>query len=466
MVPTCPEVPLTEFAIRLAASLSDFGPTLHLNSKLLDGLLGISDMAQKSEDDIYDIRLTDWLNEQEARHRFIIYETDGDVSSWTKRCLRQADRILLLAQASSTPAAGEIETRLLHKNSGMTSARRSLVLLHPHGNRLPCGSKQWLDIRQVENHYHVRWDTEADFSRLARFLTHSAVGVALSGGGARGFAHIGVIRALEEAGIPIDMIGGTSMGAVISSQYSLGWDVETMIRLNKKEFAEVKPFREYTLPIISMIRSRRLEYLIKKHCGDIQIEDLWMNFFCVSSNLSTAQAVIHQEGPLWKAIRASVSLPGILAPVIYGNNLLIDGGVLNNLPGDIMRELCGGVVIAVDVGTDEDLTVSCQNIPSPWHLLWNRVVPFKEKVNVPTIIDIIMRSTVLNSIHKKSAVKMEADLYLRPPVDRFKMLDFQAIDKIAKAGYLYSKEKVTDWKKHYFQGNSIFPTKEEHRHSV
>ena len=157
-----------------------------------------------------------------------------------------------------------------------------MVLLHPHGNRLPSGSKQWLDTRQVENHYHVRWDTQADFPRLARFLTHSAVGVALSGGGARGFAHIGVIRALEEAGIPIDMIGGTSMGAVISSQYSLGWDVETMIRLNKKEFAEVKPFREYTLPIISMIRSRRLEYLIKKHCDDIQIEDLWVNYFCVS----------------------------------------------------------------------------------------------------------------------------------------------------------------------------------------
>ena len=363
----------TEFTERLVDSLRVHGTALYVSAARLDAFIGVPGFAQTSADSPLDLALDAGLDERESGYRYAIYECDPGDTAWTKRCIERADRILLVGDAGSAPGVSSIEARLLGAQTDLTAARRTLVLLHPETTEMPSGTRYWLAPRSLEGHHHVRWDRDADFARLSRFLTGNAIGTVLGGGGARGFAHLGVIRALREAGIPIDLIGGTSMGALIAAQPALGWDDSTMLEMNRKSFVDSKPvtMRDYTLPIYALINCARLDRNLNLPYGDIRIEDLWTGYFCVSSNLTRAEAKVHREGPVWKAIRASLALPGVFEPVVEGTELLVDGGVLNNLPGDVMRAVGGGWVIAVDVSLDRDLEMREAALPSPWKVLRN-----------------------------------------------------------------------------------------------
>ena len=197
---------------------------------------------------------------------------------------------------------------------------------------------------------------------------------------------------------------------------------------------------------MSLIRGKKFEHIAQTVYGDRPIEDLWVNYFCVSTNITTTKVVVHREGSLWRALRATASLPGIAVPLIDGSNLLVDGGVLNNLPIDVMRDLCGGIVIAVDVSPEKDLTVDYEQFPSPWKVLWNRIIPTEHVMNVPNILDMLLRATMVGSIHQTNAVKGSADLYLQPPLNQFKLLDFKALEAIADVGYTYTTEQLTEWR--------------------
>lgn len=340
VIPVHSGVQLREFVSRLRGCFDAGDPTLHVNSRELDALLGNTPgIAQSAGRDYHSIRLSNWLDEQELRHRFIIYEADPVVCPWTERCIARADHIVLVADAGMAPDPGEIERAYPEQFGEGAAVRRTLVLLHPGGTRMPRGTREWLGARKVDMHHHIRRDREEDFARLARFLSGRAVGLVLGGGGARGLAHIGVIRALREAGIPIDAIGGTSMGAIIACQYALGYDIPAMMQKNHHAFNKIKPFKEYTFPILSLVRSRKLDQVADYFCGDHHIEDLWINYFCVSSNLNDAEMAVHRQGLLRKMARASSSIPGVALPVLENGKLLVDGGFFNNLPCDIMREL-------------------------------------------------------------------------------------------------------------------------------
>ncbi len=446
VLPAGGDVPLVDFVERLTAKLTTFGPVLHLSSSRLNGLLGKAGTAQISEHGVHSTRLATWLDEQETKHRFVVYETDKDASPWTKLCIRQADQVLLVAQASADPAPGRIESELLGPIKPITSGRRVLILLHPDANRLPSGTSRWLAARQVHEHYHLRWDTEADFGRLARFLSGRAVGLALGGGGAHCLAQIGVIRALREAGIPIDIVGGTSMGAVIAVLCAMGHDCQTMTRLNRKGWIESKPFSitEYALPLIALFRSRKFDEIAKIPSSDADMADLWLNCFCVSSNLTTSEMVVHRQGPVWKALRASASLPGIAVPVLDDGNLLVDGGVINNLPGDVVRDMGAGFVIVVNVSSEQRLSIEHDEIPSTSDVFWSRVLPFRERINVPGILDVLMASTMLSTQARADAVIKDADICFGPPVSKYGLLEFDAIDELVEVGYRHAKRKIQE----------------------
>ncbi|MCP4132184.1 MAG: cyclic nucleotide-binding domain-containing protein [bacterium] len=441
-----PEVPLSEFADKLATVLARFGPTLYLNSERVDHLIGKPGIAQSTDS----LRLNSWLAEQEAVYRFMIYEADISYSPWTRKAIYEADQVLIVAWADGSPEIGPVESQLLRSESqtknDVAKIKQTLVLLHPEGTKYPSGTNLWLSKRNVEKHLHVKWEQEEDFQRLARFLAGRAIGVVLSGGGARGFAHVGVLTAILEAGIPIDMIGGTSIGAVIAFSFALGWSFERFLDFVRVNFVESNPFKEYTLPVISILKGRKLEQGLSKGFRETLIEDFWLNAFCVSSNLSTTEINIHRRGLAWKAVRASISLPGILAPVVDSNSLLVDGGVLDNLPGEIMRKDCNGFLIATDVTEDSEFRVKGNEFPSPWRVLFSRFLPFVRAEAAPHAIDILVQSIVLSSINKTRKVKVDADLYLNPPVDHFKSMDLSAFSQIAEVGYNYSKEKVLEWK--------------------
>jgi len=444
LIPASPDVPLEGLVDRLAGALSAFGPTLRLSAKLCDRLLGMRGAAQLAPDAPRSMRVEAWLEEEEARHRFILLEADPTPSNWTRRCLREADRVILVARADGDRAPGSIESALAAQRSLAHAPAWVLVLLHAGGTRLPSGTNEWLAQRSIQEHHHVRIDDEADVGRLARRIAGRSIGIALGGGGARGFAHLGVLRALREAGVPIDAVAGTSMGAVIGALSAMGLDYETVLDMSEKVFVRGRPHREFTVPVFSIIRSRKLDRLIHSVYGDAEIEDLWLPFTCISSNLTTTEMVTHRRGSVWKAVRASASLPGVFVPVIDGHDLLVDGGVINNLPGDILRRSCGGPVLVVEVSRETEWTIDRREFPSPWRMLASRLLPRAKREKAPGILSILLRTIVVGSDHRAREVKADADLCFQPPIQKYGVLEFDRFREIADTGYEYAKRRIDE----------------------
>ncbi|HEY5637493.1 MAG TPA: cyclic nucleotide-binding and patatin-like phospholipase domain-containing protein [Burkholderiales bacterium] len=438
---------VTAFTERLVEALHAHGRTLYVSAPRLDEFIGVPGFAQTPADSPLDLALEAGLDDREMGYDCAVYECDAGDTAWTRRALARADRILLVGEAGADPRPDAAEQALLTDEVGASAARRTLLLLHADDADLPADTRHWLAARRVESHHHLRLGRAADYARLARVLTGNAIGVVLGGGGARGFAHLGVLRALREAGIPIDLIGGTSMGALIGVQPALGWDDAKMMRVNRRAFVDNKPvtFRDYTFPAYALVDSSRLEQNLIGPFGDTRIEDLWTGYFCVSSNLSRAEAVVHREGPVWRAVRASISVPGVFAPVLVGNDLLVDGGVLNNLPGDVMRQLGGGWVIAVDVSVDRELEVPEDALPSPWRMLLDWLNPFRRRTERPNIVNMMIRTTLLASVQRTEGMKQQVDLYVQPPVGKFGMMQFRAFEAIADAGYAHARAQLAAW---------------------
>jgi predicted acylesterase/phospholipase RssA/CRP-like cAMP-binding protein len=389
-----------------------------------------------------------WLNELEARHRFILYECDPTLSAWTRRCLRQADRVLIVSDIEDDPRPSEIELELAHTRVGAMAVRKDLILVHPGHTRQPRGTAKWLALRQAEAHHHVRAGSAEDLGRMVRRISGRSVGLVLSGGAAHGFAHIGVIRALREHAIPIDRVGGTSMGSVIAAAFALDWSESEIVAAVRHIFVESKPLSDVTVPVASFLAGNRFARGLKDVFGDTMIEDMWRSFFCVSGNLTRCEPVAHRTGALAKQVRASCTIPGLIPPTISGTDLLVDGGVANNLPDDIMRAEEEGPVIAVDVGPSVNLSIEPGHTeyPSGWHVLWNRVTPLGKRGTVPTLAHILFRTAALSSEAATLRARANAALYLRPPVSDFDFLDFRPLGEIAEVGYRSSVKAIAEFK--------------------
>ncbi len=444
VAPTTPAVPLSAFTRRLVEELAAFGSTLHLSSERFDRAYGRIGMSQTTPDHPAHAAITAWLSEQETRYRYIVYETDASWTPWTGRCLRQADRLLLVGWAGDDPTPGEIEA-LLPRREGL---RTELVLIHPEDAERPRGTAAWLASRQVQAHYHVRLGRAADLQHLARRLTGQGVGLVLSGGGARGMAHVGVIRALEEKGLSIDFVGGTSIGSVIGAVFALGWDYEEIVH-GVQTFSSGRALLDRTLPLVSLYAGQKLSRVLRALFGGVQIEDLWRPYFCISCDVSQGREVVHRSGSLWRAVRASVAIPGVFPPLLdEEGNLLVDGGVINNFPIDVMRGLCGdGVVIAVDVSSPRYRQKAYRFGPgvSGWRVLGQRLNPFVPAPAVPSLLGSLMRVLGVNSLYRAEAVCPLADLIIRPPVRGIGLLEFDAYAEIIEVGYRAARQALAAW---------------------
>ena len=207
---------------------------------------------------------------------------------------------------------------------------------------------------------------------------------------------------------------------------------------------------DYTLPFVSLARGRRFDRYLQTLFGDTNIEDLWIPYFCVSSNLTRADTVVHRNGPLWRAARASGSLPGLVSPVVDGGDLLYDGCLLNNLPKDLMREeIQTGFLIAVDVVPPVDANIRATGLESAsgWRIAWSRINPLAKAVRAPSIVSILQRAGALGSISNRQKLIEDgaADLYLRPPVEQFNILDFSVADEAVEIGYAYGVAEIASW---------------------
>ncbi len=376
-----------------------------------------------------------WFHRLEAANDYVVYVADSQPSVWSNLCVRQADALLLLARAES--AAGSWAALDTQRGTSLAPQRAELILLHD-GEFTHGAAARWTSQHPEMAHHHVTG--AADIQRIARVLTGRGIGLVLSGGGARGFAHIGIVKALREAGIPIDLVGGTSMGGILGAGVALRWSVQELTDRFRRCFVDVNPLRDYTLPFVSLVSGRKVSRLLKDAFGDITIEDLPLEFFCVSSNLTSGHSEVHRRGELWRWLRSSVAIPGVLPPIIHKGDVLVDGGTMNNLPVDAMRELGRGPVIGCDVGADRAFTSGGDetDVPLPWQLMsWLR-----RRRHLPNIFQILWRAGMVNSSAVTAAHRDKTDLLLQPPLAQIDMLNWKAFEKAIDAGYEYASRRL------------------------
>jgi predicted acylesterase/phospholipase RssA len=319
------------------------------------------------------------------------------------------------------------------------------MILHEHGVPEARETHRWFEGRKLLRHHHVPRDSDAHYERVARFLAHRAVGLVLAGGGAKAFAHLGVYRALEEERILIDMVGGSSMGSLLAAGIAKGWSARTLIENATRAFTRRDPIGDYSFPpLISMMRGRRMRNLIRKYFGLDDIEDLPLQFFCISGNFTAAQMCVHTRGPLWRALTASVSLPGILPPVVNDGQLHVDGGTFDNFPVRPMRERGAGRIIACDVEHTPRTQLGYQEMPSGLRFFWERYVRRNRRLKVPHAMTTMFRSSFLASYERRREAATLADLVFQSPSRRIGLTHWKSLDLACATGYEYAKRRLEE----------------------
>ncbi len=373
------------------------------------------------------------LHQVEVEHKFVLYVGSAALPAWNERCRRQADCLLLVADALNSP--GPLTAPI---PDGETQQTQLLALLQP-GRIVAGAARAWRARLDIDQHIHLR-DT-ADIERLARRIARRSVGVVFSGGGARGFAHIGAIRALREAGLTIDAVGGTSIGALMAAGVAHEWEDETFHQTFHRAFVSSNPLSDYTLPLVSLVAGRKASKLLRREFGEGDIEDLPLPFYCVSADLAQGRAVVHREGQLWRALRATIAIPGVLPPVCNNGQVLVDGGVIDNLPVAAMRRLNAGPIIGIDIAGQHALAADLDetDLPSIWQLLSQR---WRGKPKRPGILRILLRAGMVNSASTAETNASMSDLMLKPPVDGIDLLAWERFDDAIEVGYVHVRDRL------------------------
>jgi NTE family protein len=374
-----------------------------------------------------DERESDWLRLAAQRQQLVVYSAGRHSSAWERHCIRQSDRVVFVANAGS----GSVGAKDWAIDCAAELHRAAdLVLINDAKSVLPSGGTEWLQRFSSDRILHVRLGDAGDIARVARLVLRQAIGLVFSGGGARAFAHIGVIKAFAEAGIPIDLVAGTSMGALIAASVALGHAPEQIIEHFLNAF-KTNPIADYTIPIVALTRGRRMRRLLLQHCGEAQIENTWKNFFCVSTNLSSGEVMIHNEGFLWRALRASSAIPGVVPPMVMDGQVFVDGGIMNNFPASVMGSLLRGPVVGVDVTSDWRLETQTSDIEDK-SLFW---LLRKGRREAPNIVRILTRSGTVSGDLQTAANRAAADLLIRPELGSIEMWSFRALHEAVDLGY-------------------------------
>jgi predicted acylesterase/phospholipase RssA len=276
-------------------------------------------------------------------------------------------------------------------------------------------------------------------------VTGRANSLVLSGGGGRGFAHIGVYRALVELGFPLDLVAGASMGGVLGAAIADRSTPEEVVGWAEARFADSL---DYTIPVVSLVKGERIADFARERFGERDIEDLRLTYYALSTDLTTSRAHVHDTGSVVLAIRATSAIPGVMPPVPHGDALLVDGGVLNNLPIDVARVHAPlGNLVASDVapprgpGAHGDYGLSA----SGWQALRSRWR--KDGIAYPRMTAVLMRSMITASMRERDAQIHDglADCYLELDIRGVSMLEFDTPRDVAARGYDSAMPVLEQW---------------------
>ncbi len=448
LLPITSGVDQRDFGNRLAAHLRRHGRVRVLDAAAVDLELHEAGFANREPDDGQaSRRITLLLEEVEAANDFVLLLGDDGPTPWTQRLSRHCDELLLLADATQPAALHPIEEQCLTRRPAHAGAAEIIVLLHAADLRSPRNTRKWLDRRPVADHIHVRPALERDMARLARMQSRTAVGLVLAGGGARGFAHLGVYQALQERGIEIDCVGGTSIGATMAACVASDRPLDVVLSVARRAFS-VNPTGDFNfLPLLSLIKGRRLRNILRKSVHDLlgfdaDVEDLWKNTYCIATNYSQAREQVLNSGNLVKSMLASVAIPGALPPVVRDGDLLCDGGTFNNFPVDVMRNRRGiGRVFGVDLDFRKTRRMDMDEVPGSWALLRDRFRPRgKRRFRLPSMMSYLLNVTILYSMSRQSQARRMTDVYFNPPLDRVGLLEWDKFDDIVLQGHAHAVE--------------------------
>ena len=409
-------------------------PMEELMGALIDRLRQAGKRVHRFEDDAGDQPI-EWYDEIERCHDLVLYQAgpiEPDLDGWSRFCLRQADRIMLIGRPMSR-VPDKLPAAPIEK--GGRTLPIELVIIEPDraGRRAhpPQSPERFTAI------HHIRLHEDGDIRRLARHVAGIAVGLVLAGGASRGFAHIGAIRALRESGIPIDRVGGTSMGAIVGACVAADWDDDEISERMHGAFVRNNPLDDYNMPWVALFGGKSVDRLLQAYFGDTAIEGLWRPFYAVSTNLTRGGMCVHRVGPLWEALRASVAIPGVLPPVLRDGEVLVDGGVIDNFPVDVMAAERKGPIIGIDVAGDRALMPGSE-VPLNRHGLIGWIRP--DTRPLPGIVSILMRAGTVSSQLQTTLAKSQTTLLIEPALSEVPLLDWHSFDRAIEAGYRQTRK--------------------------
>ena len=429
----------------IADEVARFGTTKHLSSDRVDRVLNREAISQASTDNVGVPRLAEFMHEADVGNDHVVLQTDPEATAWTRRSLRQADRVVVVCSPDPSPDERSRIDAVFEVLDGVEHVATMLAVLHPRGAQRPRRTAALVARWGVDDVVHLREGRADDVARLARLASGHGYGLVLSGGGARGFAHLGVLRALEEMGVPVDAVAGCSMGAAIASAIALDLHGEDLLVLAQQQFHRLL---DYTVPVVSLIKGQRISRNIDDTLGDWDIEDLWLPFTCVSTNLTTSQLQVHRRGSASLAVRSSVAIPGVLPPVPYDGDLLVDGGVLNNMPFEVLRDdSTVETLIAVDVAPDRGPRASTDFGTSVSGFRALRSSLGRGRSDYPSVVSVLLRSMLAGAVRnqKESMQDGSIDLLLTLHLGGVGLLDFERSREVAESGYEAAVSDVRAW---------------------
>jgi len=370
----------------------------------------------------------EWFSNVEQAHDFILYAAEAQQLAWKHLVGRQVDRLFRVGRGEAGPPA---QIDMFSAAPLQAQSLVDLILQHRSGAERPAGSEAWIDQVRPARLFQVRDANLGDVQRLARVITGTSVGLVLSGGGARAYAHVGAVKALREAGVPIDFVGGASMGAVIAAAVAMGWDDHEIDWRIRKAFVDTSPVDDLAFPFIAMTLGEKVRLRLLEHFDHQQISDLWLPFFCISSNLTSGSYQVDRRGSLRHALRASIAIPGLLPPVTQDNNVLVDGAVMKNFPADVMRSIHLGPIVGVDVTRGRSITADDVARPSS---VWRWILSGDWRKG-PPIVSLLLRAATVTSGRDLLANREATDVLVLPEMEAVEIRDWKAFDVASEAGH-------------------------------
>jgi predicted acylesterase/phospholipase RssA len=338
----------------------------------------------------------------------------GQARQWRDFCLRQADAVVLVANADEEPPTEAL--------APSPNRQPDLVLLGAAPG--PDRRAGWVDAVDAWQLTLVGDDVGSALRPLADRLAGRSLGIALAGGGARAFAHVGVLRELADAGLHVDRVAGSCIGAVIAGMHAAGYDDDALEEVAYREFVRHRPFSDWQLPIHSLARGRRMADGLARTFGDTVFEGLGRQLHTVSTDLVSRSRHVHRRGRLTEALAASARLPVLLAPIPDDDGrLLVDGGVLDNLPVDLLTDRDEGPVVAVNIAMGGGGGGRSRSA----------------RPRVPALGETLLRTMMIGSGGAVTAARAEGAWVVTPPTLGVGLLEFHQLDRMIEAGRMAAR---------------------------